>query len=483
MHPFNNHVLPITVTEVPGHFSLSVGIDHTNPKQYAVVAVMGYGSPVINVCHYQQGHWVPFYPLTERGTVERVANVKIGTDVSAFLAHLNDGAVASVLNASLVQSGDHTRLVSTLGGSPTVVTINAALGSVVAYYHGYAVWLMHNGRVNQAIQMGPQEITELTTLMNSTGGGVNQGYGQPLQQQNYGYGGFMHNPRPQGAQPYGGAMYGQPQYGQPHNFGQPAGPIDEGNYRSAGPRNNAYSSPETLIRNVDVIRLKTGEFAAPDQNEGDAISGLKLEIHYTSNDNMRRITLPVGESQTIVGYISLRDGKVDGVMSAGTYVFTSELCSVFAAGEAGQVHASIDYQQTSMGYDINVVTGNDVISVRVEQKPALTLTDALYAVICNWYGVSSGDKPVTEEQYAILAPAILEELANLGCDDMVQSRTDTIEGIKYTVHMFDGIKQVSVEVTDLSLPANAKFKAVVKLVCVDLEPTAYVDMKEIVDLL
>jgi len=498
MQQFNNQILPITVTEVPGQFHLSVGVDHTNPKHYAVVAVHGYGSPIINVCHYHQGQWVPFYPLTHRGTMQRVANVQLGEDVKFFLGQLTEGGVHATLNASLVQCGDITRLVSTLGGGPTVVTVNAKLGSVIAYYRGYAVWLMHNGIVNDSVQMGSQEVTELTTLLNTTRGAPGQNYGQPQ----YGFGAPVGQGQPVQSNPQFGygrapsnAQYG---YGttydrdqafrrgaqqNAYNPGQPAGPFDEDEYRSYGPRTNAFSSPETLLRTVDVIRFKSGEFAAPSEKNDDAITGLHLEVHRTNDPTMHRITLPIGESQTIVGYIPLRDGVAEGVLTTGNYVLTHALCVLLTDGERHSTPSKLDYQQTSMGYDINVVSPDGVVSIRVKQKPALSLTDALYSVICNWDNVLSGDEPLTEEQYAIAAPAILTELSEMGCDNLVQVRTDDVEGIKYTVHLIDDIKQISAEVTDLSLPANEKFKAVVKLVCVDVDRTAFVDLKTVSALL
>lgn len=479
MQQFNNQVLPITVIEAPGQFTLTVGIDYTNPKQYAVVGTNQYGVPTVALCHYHNGHWLPFIALTKNGAHNHNIKVVYAPGAEQFLEHYTSGSAFDTINATLVNRGECYSLVSTLGGTPTVVTINSRQRDVLAYVEGRVITLVSNGAISQHVEMSSVELNMLLIMMSNHFGGVNQNYSQP----NYGFGGFTSNPRPQGGQPYGGAVYGQPHYGQPHNYGQPAGPIGEGNYRSAGPNNNAYSNPETLIRSIDVVRLKSGEFAAPSQSDSDTINGLILEVHRTNNSNMHRITLPVGESQTIVGYISMRDGNVEGVMTTGNYSFTSELCKVVSEGQRFSVPTSLDYQQTSMGYDINVVDANGVVSVRVKQKAALTLVDALYAVICNWPNVSSGDKPLTEEQYAIVAPAIFSELSEQGCGNLVQMHTDTTTGIKFTVHMVDDVKQITAETTDLSFPKTDKFKAMVKLVCVDVEPTEYVDLKTVADLL
>lgn len=493
MQQFNNHILPITVTEVPGQFHLSVGVDHTNPKHYAVVAVHGYGSPIINVCHYQQGQWIPFYPLTHRGTLQRVANVVISPEVNTFLEHYCKGCKVELLNATLINRGEYHSLVSTLGGTPTVVTVHPQTGMVTAFHEGQIIPLVTNGQINQRIEMGDVELNAVLVMVAGTFGGGRQNYGfggpvgqgQPVQSNpQFGYG-----RAPSNAQYGYGTTYDRDQafrrgaQQNAYNPGQPAGPIDEDDYRSYGPRTNAFSSPETLLRTVDVIRFKTGEFAAPSEKNDDAITGLHLEVHRTNDPTMHRITLPVGESQTIVGYIPLRDGVVEGVLTTGNYVLTHALCVLLTDGERQSTPSKLDYQQTSMGYDINVVSPDGVVSIRVKQKPALSLTDALYSVICNWDNVSSGDKPLTEEQYAIAAPAILTELSEMGCDNLVQVRTDEVEGIKYTVHLIDDIKQISAEVTDLSLPANEKFKAVVKLVCVDVDRMAFVDLKTVSALL
>lgn len=482
MQQFNTQILPIIVTEVPGQFTLSVGIDTTNPRQYTVVSTNGYGAPIINVCHYSRGQWVPFYSLTGRLTEHRVANVHLGSDVSNMIAHLSEGAAVGHLNLTMIANGAQLSLVSILGGSPTVVTVDVRRNNVIAYFKGQAVLVLANGQPTSGLSLGHQELNELQSLLNPRfGGGVFQNFGQA----HYGFGGGMGGPQPMGGMFDNGQPspqhYQQQQSG--YGYGAWSETQDDSGYRSAGPRNNAYSSPETLLRTIDAVRFKSGEFAAVSESDSDSITGLVLEVHSTNDPTMHRITLPVGESQTIVGYIPLRDGVVEGVLTTGNYVVTPELCKVLTESERSTASLKLDYQQTTMGYDINVVSPKGVVSVRVKQQPSLTLVDALYSVICNWDNVSSGDKPITEEQYAILTPAIINELHEQGNDNLVQVRTDTVDGIKYTVHMYDGIKQITAETTDLSLPKSDKFKAVVKLVCVDVEPTTFVDLKTVADLL